>query len=174
MKTSTLTQQANLLGDGAMPKSLTQTALGLRSRALAILGGLDWLALVAGRLAVGLVFASTGWGKIHNIEKVTEFFVSLGIPAPGFHAVLVGYSELVCGSLLVIGLLSRFATVPLIVSMIVAIITAKGADIHGILDLAGQEEFTYLVVLFMVAILGPGRAAVDALIARRLDAAASP
>jgi putative oxidoreductase len=171
MKTSTLTQQANLLGDGAMPKSLTQTALELRSRALAILGGVDWLALLAGRLAVGLVFASTGWGKVHNLAKVTEFFVSLGIPAPGFHAVLVGYSELVCGSLLVIGLFSRFATVPLIVSMIVAIITAKGADIHGILDLAGQEEFTYLVVLVMIAILGPGRAATDALIARRLDAA---
>lgn len=154
-----------------MPNSLTHTALEVRSRALAILGGLDWIALLAGRLAVGLVFASTGWGKVHNIEKVTEFFVSLGIPAPGFHAVLVGYSELICGSLLVIGLLSRFATVPLIVSMVVAIITAKGAEIHGLLDLAGQEEFTYLVVLVMIAILGPGRAAVDAFIARRLDAA---
>ena len=154
-----------------MPNSLTHTALEVRSRALAILGGLDWIALLAGRLAVGLVFASTGWGKVHDIEKVTEFFVSLGIPAPGFHAVLVGYSELICGSLLVIGLLSRFATVPLIVSMVVAIITAKGAEIHGLLDLAGQEEFTYLVVLVMIAILGPGRAAVDAFIARRLDAA---
>lgn len=155
-----------------MPKSLPRTALELRSRALAVAGRLDWLALFAGRLAVGLLFASTGWGKVHNIPKVTEFFQSLGIPAPGFHAVLVGYSELVCGTLLVVGLLSRFATVPLIVSMIVALITAKGDEIHGLIDLVGQEEFTYLVVLFMIAVLGPGRAAADALLARKLDAAA--
>lgn len=155
-----------------MPRPLTHTALEVRARSLALLGGLDWLALLAGRLAVGLLFSSTGWGKIHDIEKVTEFFASLGIPAPGFHAVLVGYSELVCGSLLVAGLFSRFATVPLVVSMIVALITAKSASIHGILDLAGQEEFTYLVLLVMIAILGPGRAAMDAFIARRLAAAA--
>jgi uncharacterized membrane protein YphA (DoxX/SURF4 family) len=70
---------------------------------------------------------------------------------------------------LVLGVLSRFATIPLMVSMVVALITAKASDIHGVFDLVGQDEFTYLVVLFMIAILGPGRAAIDALIARRLD-----
>jgi putative oxidoreductase len=152
-----------------MPRPLMNTVLEVRSRALAILGRLDWLALLAGRLAVGLLFASTGWGKIHDIPKVTQFFESLHIPAPGFHAVLVGYSELVCGTALVLGVLSRFATVPLMVSMVVALLTAKAGDIHGILDLVGQDEFTYLVVLFMIAILGPGRVAIDAFIARRLD-----
>jgi putative oxidoreductase len=171
MKTSTLNQQASLLGGEAMPKSALSTVIELRARALGILGRLDWLALLLGRLAVGLLFLSTGWGKVHDIPKVTAFFESLHIPAPGFHAVLVGYSELLCGSALVIGLLSRFATVPLMVSMIVALITAKAGDIHGILDLVGQDEFTYLVVLFMIAILGPGRASVDAFIARKLDAA---
>ena len=87
----------------------------LRGRALEVLGKLHWLAPLLGRLAVGLVFMSTGWGKVHNIEKVTGFFTSLHIPAPHFQAILVGYSELVCGTALVVGLLTRLATVPLIV-----------------------------------------------------------
>jgi len=144
----------------------------VRGRALAILGSLDWLALLAGRLAVGLLFVSTGWGKVHNIPKVTMFFEHLGIPAPGFNAVLVGWSELLCGSALVVGLLTRLATVPLIVSMIIAILTAKLADIHGLFDLVGADEFTYLVVLVMLAILGPGRVAIDHVIAKRLDQSA--
>jgi len=141
----------------------------VRARALTLLEGARPAALLLGRLAVGLLFVSTGWGKVHNIPKVTHFFETLGIPAPGFHAVLVGYSELLCGTALVIGLLSRLATIPLGVSMIVALITAKRGDIHGVFDLVGQDEFTYLVVLAMIAVLGPGKLALDHLIAKRID-----
>jgi putative oxidoreductase len=140
----------------------------VRVRVMETLERAQWLALLLGRLAVGLLFVSTGWGKVHNLDRVTHFFQELGIPAPGFHAVLVGYSELVCGALLVIGLASRLATVPLIISMVVAILTAKRADLHGLFDLVGFDEFTYLVVLVMIAILGPGAVSLDAPIARRL------
>lgn len=140
----------------------------LRVRALDELEKLQWLAPLLGRLAVGLVFMSTGWGKVHSIEKVTGFFTSLGIPAPHFHAILVGYSELLCGTALVLGLLTRLATIPLIVSMIVAILTAKRPELHNVFDLVGFDEFTYLVVLVMIAILGPGALSVDAMLVKRL------
>ncbi len=140
----------------------------LRQRAIEILGRVQWLAPLIGRLAVGLLFMATGWGKVHNLAKVTSFFQDLGIPAPGFNAVLVGYSELVCGSLLVAGLAARLATIPLVVSMIVAILTARRAAIHGVLDLVGLDEFTYLCVLLMIAILGAGLVSVDAVIVRKL------
>jgi putative oxidoreductase len=143
--------------------------LDARRNVLASLDRAGWVALLLGRLAVGLVYLSTGWGKVHTIPKVTEFFQSLGIPAPGFNAVLVGYSELLCGAALVLGLFTRLATLPLIVSMIIAIATARLSDLHGLFDLVGFEEFTYLVVLVMIAILGPGRAALDHLLAKRLD-----
>jgi putative oxidoreductase len=145
-----------------------------RRRALEIIGRLHWLAPLLGRLAVGLLFVSTGWGKVHDIPKVTRFFQELGIPAPGFHAILVGYSELVCGSLLVLGLFTRLATVPLIVSMVVAILTAKRGELHGLFDLVGFDEFTYLCVLVMIAIIGPGAASVDRVLARRLGWAPAP
>jgi len=154
-----------------MPETTGSSLLALRARILNALERLSWVPLLLGRLSVGLLFMSTGWGKVHNIPKVTAFFERLGIPAPGFHAVLVGYSELLCGTALVIGLLSRLATIPLIVSMTVALLTAKRADIHGIFDLVGQDEFTYWVMLVILAFFGPGRAAIDHAIGKRLDAA---
>jgi putative oxidoreductase len=133
----------------------------VRARALTELGRVAWLAPLLGRLAVGLLFLSTGWGKVHALPKVTAFFVELGIPMPELNAVVVSYSELICGTLLVLGLFTRLATFPLIVSMIVALLTAKRGDIHGLFDLVGLSEFTYLVVLVMIAVLGPGRVALD-------------
>ena len=140
----------------------------LRAHLLAAVGRVQWLAPLLARLAVGLVFMSTGWGKVHHLEKVTSFFQQLGIPAPGFNAVLVGYSELICGTLLVVGLVTRLAAIPLVISMVVAILTAKLADIHSLFDLVGFDEFTYLCVLVVIAIIGPGAASLDHLLARRL------
>ncbi len=150
-----------------MSTGIIDRSLAMRDKALAVLERLRGVALLLGRLAVGLVFLSTGWGKVHNVEKVTEFFTSLHIPAPGLNAVVVGWSELLCGTALVLGVMTRLATFPLIMSMIVAILTAKRGDIHGFFDLVAFEEFTYLIVLTMIAILGPGPIAVDHLLARK-------
>jgi putative oxidoreductase len=141
---------------------------GIRNRLIALLVGVRWLAPLLGRLAVGLLFMSTGWGKAHDIPKVTHFFETLGIPAPGLNAVVVAYTELIGGSLLVIGLFTRLATIPLIVSMTVAILTAKLGDLHGIFDLVGFDEFTYLIVLVMIGIIGPGAASLDHLLCKKL------
>jgi putative oxidoreductase len=143
----------------------------LRQVALRGVESARWLALLLARLSVGLLFVSTGWGKVHDLAKVTEFFTRLGIPAPGFNAVLVGYSELICGTLLVIGLVTRLATIPVAVSMVVAILTAKWSELHGLFDLVGFDEFTYLCMLVVIAVLGPGGASLDALLLPFLGAA---
>ncbi len=140
-----------------------------RSKALGALARAWWLAPLLGRFAVGLLFLSTGWGKVHSLDKVTAFFVNLQIPAPAVNAVVVAYSELVCGALLVVGLLTRLATVPLIVSMIVALLTAKLSGIHGLFDLVGADEFTYLCLLIMLALIGPGKVSLDQVLVRRLN-----
>jgi putative oxidoreductase len=140
----------------------------IRARALKQIDRVRWLAPLIGRFAVGMLFISTGWGKVHDIPKVTHFFETLGIPAPGLNAVVVSYSELLCGTALVLGLLTRLATIPLIVSMCVAILTAKRGDLHGIFDLVGFDEFTYLCVLIMLAIIGPGMVSLDHLLVRKL------
>jgi putative oxidoreductase len=139
-----------------------------RSKALGVLERMQWLAPLIGRLAVGLLFLSTGGGKTHSVAEVTPVCVSLHIPAPGLNAVVVAYSELICGALLIVGLFTRLATIPLIVSMIVAILTAKLGDIHGLFDLVGADEFTYLCVLIMLALIGPGKASLDRVLCNSL------
>ena len=62
---------------------------------------------------MGLVFVTTGWGKLQNLDRVIEFFRSLGIPAPEYQAPFVAATELACGLLLVLGLGTRFAAVPI-------------------------------------------------------------
>ena len=130
---------------------------------------LSWLPLLVTRICLGGLFLSTGWGKVHDLGKVARFFTELGIPAPAFNAALVGYSELICGALLLVGLASRFATIPLLTTMIVALATAKQSELHGITDLFGQVEFTYSCMLLVVMVLGPGAASVDGIIARTVD-----
>jgi putative oxidoreductase len=151
-----------------MPNGVAQIQ-ALRTRALAILSRGQPAAMLLARLSVGLLFLSTGWGKVHDIPKVTGFFESLGIPMPGLNAVVVAYSELLCGSALIVGLFTRLATVPLIVSMIVALLTAKRSDIHGIFDLVGADEFTYLCMLVVIAFVGPGRWSADTVVAKKLE-----
>src|SRR5437762_11111987 len=135
-----------------------------QSRFLSLAERLSSLGPTLARLTLGVVFIGTGWGKLHGLDKVTEFFTELGIPAPGFNALLASTAEFVCGALLLVGLLSRLASLPLIVIMTVAILTAKRDALHGISDLLGFEEWTYIVLAIWIAVVGPGALSVDRLL----------
>src|ERR1700679_3286875 len=97
---------------------------------LQITSKLGWLPPTLARLSVGTLFVITGWGKVTHIDKIVEYFTSLNIPAPEIQARLAAFSELGCGALLIIGLFTRLASIPLIVIMIVAILTEKLDDTH--------------------------------------------
>ena len=51
-----------------------------------ILKTLNWLPPLAARMTLGLVFIESGWGKLHNLEKVTSYFTELGIPFASIQA----------------------------------------------------------------------------------------
>jgi putative oxidoreductase len=131
---------------------------------------LDWLPLLLFRIALGTVFILSGWGKLHNIEKVVGFFTDLGIPFPNFQAHMVAATELGGGILILLGLFTRLAAIPLSVTMIVAIITAKISEIHSFGDLMGTEEYLYFLGFFMLIIFGGGCASLDYLIAKKQKA----
>jgi putative oxidoreductase len=65
-------------------------------------------------------------------------------------------------------LLSRLASLPLIVVMTVAILTAKSDALHGIADLLGFEEWTYIVLAVWIAVAGPGPLSLDRLVQQLL------
>jgi len=135
--------------------------MSARPRAERVVSQLDFLAPLLARVTLGVLFMSTGWGKVQNLAKVAAFFAELHIPAPAIQATLVSYVELIGGALLLVGLLARLASVPLIASMAVAILTAKADEVHGLPDLFGLVEWTYLALLTWVALAGPGRASLD-------------
>ena len=115
---------------------------------------------------VGLVFIGTGWGKLHSLPDVTDFFASLHIPAPGFNARLTAATEFFGGLAILLGLGTRLAALPLGFTMVIAILTAKRGDITGLTALVGFEEWSYLVFFIWLALAGAGPLSIDALIGR--------
>ncbi len=144
-------------------------AAAARAFVLKAAGSLSFLPLTLARLAVGWVFAESGWGKLHDLPRVIDFFASLGIPAPQVQAPFAAGTELVCGLLLLAGLLTRVAAMPLVVTMTVAILTAKRPDIASASDLFGTSEYLYVLLLGTLAAFGPGPLSLDRLLARLLD-----
>ena len=140
----------------------------LRALIHRVAGKLRWLPPTVARLTLGWVFFESGWGKLHNIQKVIDFFGSLGIPAPEIQARFSSSMELICGTLLLVGFLTRLASLPLIVIMTVAIVTARRADIHDLGDLFGTIEFLYIALLLWLGAYGAGPISVDRALVSRL------
>jgi putative oxidoreductase len=126
-----------------------------------------WLAPLIARITIGIVFVESGWGKLQHLDKVVEFFASIGVPAPAIQAPFVAGTELVAGLLVLFGFLTRIASIPLIIVMCVAIMTAKKADLSGWTDIFGFSEFLYIVLLFWLVMEGAGKISVDNLLAEK-------
>lgn len=91
------------------------------------------------RMAVGVVFTSEGIQKFLDPDALgAGRFARIGIPAPEVMGPFVGVVELVCGVLVLAGLLTRLAVVPLVVDMLVAIASTKVPMLlgHGYLGFA--------------------------------------
>lgn len=133
-----------------------QGASGLQSPFLAIV-----------RLYWGWQIAQNGWGKLHNLAHVTEFFASLGLPAPGPTATFVATFEFVGGILLAIGLLSRVAALGLAIDMATAYITADREALFSFFSDPGKfynaDPFIFLLMGLLILIFGPGKISADSI-----------
>jgi putative oxidoreductase len=135
---------------------------------------LGWLGPLLLRLTIGVIFIGTGWGKLHDLPKVVAFFTDLHIPLPEFQARLVATLEFVGGTCILLGLGTRFFAGPLAFTMIIAMATAKTAElaeVHGFdrfTTVVGFEEWSYFVMLVLLAVTGPGLLSLDRLILRTL------
>ncbi len=123
------------------------------------------------RLYWGWQFIQTGWGKLHNLAQVTQFFTTLGIPAPGSTALFVGCVEFSGGVLLIAGLASRLTGLVLTGNMLVAYLTADREALFSFFSNPGKfygaDPYTFLFAAMLILIFGPGGIALDFLIAHR-------
>jgi putative oxidoreductase len=126
------------------------------------------------RLGVGTVFAVHGWQKLDaDVSNFAGYLESLDVPLPEVVAWLQTLAEGVGGILLVLGLFTRLVTLPLIATMVGAILLVK--DDVGFVepDAMGAElDVALLAGLLGLLFLGPGRYSLDAIMG--MEATATP
>jgi uncharacterized membrane protein YphA (DoxX/SURF4 family) len=137
------------------------------------------------RLIVGPVFLSEGIQKfLYPDENGIGRFAKIGIPSPELTAPFVGVVEIICGTLIIIGLLTRLAAIPLIANMLVAILSTKipillgygfwgfslrNVPYYGFWGMAHETRTDWSMLLgsIFLLIVGAGTLSIDAMLARR-------
>lgn len=137
------------------------------------------------RLIVGPVFLSEGIQKfLYPDENGIGRFAKIGIPSPELTAPFVGVVEIICGTLIIIGLLTRLAAIPLIINMLVAILSTKipillgygfwgfslrNLPYYGFWGMAHETRTDWSMLLgsIFLLIVGAGTLSIDAMLARR-------
>ena len=122
------------------------------------------------RLYWGVQLMQSGWGKLHNLDKVTDFFTSLNLPMPHQMAVIISCLEFFGGFLLAVGLFSRLISLVLTINMIAAYVTADTEALHSIFSdpdkFTAAAPYVFLIASLIVFVFGPGIFSLDALASR--------
>lgn len=120
------------------------------------------------RLAVGLIFFTQGILKFTDPNMGVNRFTRIGFPHPAFTAYFVGGFEVVCGFLVLIGLWTRWASVPLLAVICTAIVTTKIPELRhanqGLWFMISdaRTDFAMLMSLLFLLISGAGQWSADA------------
>lgn len=122
------------------------------------------------RVYWGWQFWQAGWAHLQNMQKFTDFFISLGIPAPSLNAHFIAVLEAGGGILLVLGLGSRLISLLLAGDMLVAYITADREALSSVISdpdkFYAAAPYTLLFAALLILIFGPGMFSLDKLVAR--------
>jgi putative oxidoreductase len=150
-----------------------------------LLGNRSWeeFAILLARISLGAFFTISGGNKLFVAAHTREMYETIagaGIPIPRVMAYFVSSVEFICGSLLVIGLLSSLCCIALIFDMIVAIATvqlatiAKGLSfIDWLDDFLYLPEVLYIIIFIWLIFSGPGRVSVDHAVGRQIARSAA-
>jgi putative oxidoreductase len=122
------------------------------------------LALLGLRLVLAYGFWEPAKTKWSNIEGVVEWFGSIGIPAPALNAYLAATIEMTGVFLLILGLGIRLISIPLMITMVVAIKTVHWENGFSAGENGWEIPFYYMLMLFVLLAFGAGRISVDFLI----------
>jgi len=124
------------------------------------------------RLYWGWQLAQSGWGKLHHLSNVGEYFATLGLPMPAQMAVFISCVEFFGGIFLAIGLLSRLTALVLTVNMMMAYITADREALRSIFSdpdkFYAAAPYVFLIASLIILIFGPGKLSLDTLLERFL------
>ncbi len=119
------------------------------------------------RLVLAYGFYGPAMMKWGNINGIADWFGSMGIPFPTLNAYMAASTEMAAVILLPLGLATRIISIPLIITMIVAIVTVHLGNGFEAGDNGFEIPLYYLLMLFALLINGAGKISIDHLIAKK-------
>ena len=138
------------------------------SALLRLADSLEWAGPLMLRIFWGYFWLETGLAKLQNLDGFSARFMHWGIPFPTFSAALSGATDLIGGTLLILGLFTRLATIPMIINMVVAILVVVIKNVSGFDEFVELDEFVYILIFFWLLVAGPGKVSLDTLVNRWL------
>ncbi len=121
------------------------------------------LAIFYMRLVLGILMLTHGWAKLSNFGEMAMAFPDpIGLGSKVALSLII-FAEFGCSLLLLVGLFSRWATIPLMIGMSVAAFSAHGNDPFS----AKELPVLYLLMYVVLLISGPGKFSLDALINKK-------
>jgi putative oxidoreductase len=146
-------------------KALYTTVRRWHDRVLSLISHAQSPLLLFVRIYWGWQLWQSGWGKLHNLDKVTDFFASLSIPAPAQMAVFIASVEFFGGILFALGAFSRITSLVLTVNLTMAYILADREALLSIFSdpdkFTAAAPFNFLVASLIVLIFGARQICVD-------------
>ena len=151
------------------------------------------VALLLVRFILAYTFFAPAMMKWSDMTSTIQWFDYIGIPFPELNAYMAASTEMAGVVLLTLGLFSRLISIPLLVTMFVAIITVHGANGYNIISETMQWEnayingelvegsvvflqngyenvLNYIAMLLVILSFGPGKISLDAIIKKKMDA----
>jgi putative oxidoreductase len=166
--------------DGFAERNVMQSLVNIYALIVSIRNRLQSPLLLFVRLYWGFQFCQDGWGKLTHLDKVTEFFTSLNLPAPHMTALMCASVEFGGGILFALGIASRLTSLVLFVNMTMAYLSVPDDRVNFSHifskpeDFYGASPYTYWFATLLILVFGPGRIAIDTLIKRKFAPRPTP
>jgi len=133
------------------------------------INGLRDISLVFFRLILAYGFYGPAMMKWGNLSGIADWFAGMGIPFPTLNAYLAASTEMAAVVLLPLGLFTRIISIPLMITMVVAIATVHFGNGFEAGDNGFEIPLYYLLMLFALLVNGAGKMSLDHLISRRIE-----
>ena len=111
------------------------------------------------RVAVGVLVAHHGFGKLTHFNEMKEHFMNFMGLGSTLSLGLDIFAEFFCSVFLVLGLFTRLAVIPIIIVMLVAFVKVQHSDLF-----VGEKEVLFLISSIVILFCGPGRISVDGMV----------
>lgn len=120
------------------------------------------LAMLVLRVGAGILLASHGFQKLTHFHEFSAQFMNwMGLGAKASLSLVI-FAEFFCAIFVILGLFTRLASIPILISLSVAVFQAHNAEFFG----KGELGSLYILIFLVILLLGPGRVSVDGAVSK--------